>query len=49
MLGDGALLEFPSPVLAVRCAVDVQESVEERAEGQPKDKSHRSSGSASTS
>jgi adenylate cyclase len=41
LLGDGALLEFPSPVLAVRCAVDVQETVEERAGGQPDDKKIR--------
>ncbi len=38
LLGDGALLEFASPVLAVRCAVDVQETVEERAEAQPEEK-----------
>jgi adenylate cyclase len=34
LLGDGALLEFASPVLAVRCAVEVQETVEERARAQ---------------
>ncbi len=35
LLGDGALLEFASPVLAVRCAVGVQETVEKRARTQP--------------
>ncbi len=34
LLGDGALLEFASPVLAVRCAVEVQETVEEHAKAQ---------------
>src|SRR4051794_3739122 len=35
LLGDGALLGFASPVLAVRCAVEVQETVEEHARAQP--------------
>ncbi len=35
LLGDGALLEFASPVLAVRCAVEVQEVVEEHAASRP--------------
>jgi adenylate cyclase len=34
LLGDGALLEFGSPVLAVKCAVEVQETVEGHAKGQ---------------
>ena len=37
LLGDGALLEFASPVLAVRCAVEVQEVVEEHALSKPED------------
>jgi adenylate cyclase len=34
-LGDGALLEFASPVLAVRCAVEVQEIVDENTKDEP--------------
>src|SRR6516164_5302829 len=33
--GDGLLLEFPSVVEAVRCAVDVQRSMNERNSGVP--------------
>ena len=35
--GDGAILEFASPVGAVECAVDVQEAVQERWGGMPED------------
>ena len=34
--GDGAILEFASPVGAVECAVDVQEAVQERWGGMPR-------------
>src|SRR5689334_18988771 len=36
--GDGALLEFPSPVDAVVCGIEVQRAVTERALLQPEDK-----------
>jgi len=36
--GDGALIEFPSPVDAVTCAVEVQRAVAERAVSQPEDR-----------
>ncbi|MFO1311491.1 MAG: adenylate/guanylate cyclase domain-containing protein [Burkholderiales bacterium] len=37
-MGDGLLLEFPSVVDAVRCAVDVQRGMQERNEGVPADR-----------
>jgi len=36
--GDGLLLEFPSVVDAVRCAVDVQRGMAERNAGVPQDR-----------
>jgi len=37
-MGDGALLEFASPVSAVTCAVEVQKLVAERASTEPEDR-----------
>ena len=36
--GDGALIEFASPVEAATCAVEVQQTLAERAKGHPEDR-----------
>ena len=38
LMGDGALVEFPSVVEAVQCAVEVQQGVAERNAGVPDDR-----------
>ena len=37
LMGDGALVEFPSVVDAVECAIAVQRGMTERTAGDPKD------------
>src|SRR5215813_13909643 len=38
LMGDGILIEFPSAVAALRCAVEVQRAIAERNASEPEDR-----------